>query len=389
MNKKETLEIRKQFTPANCTISSICGCYVDHEKNKKMEARNAFLSLSEEESFKYFDIFKKTLSGSMGKNMLNLEFPLEQEAEGGTQNFFMKLRKSKLQDDDLLEEFYDRIIENYDFGENYYIILIHAMYDVPGKASDDIEMFDASDSVYEYLMCSICPVALSKGGLYYNVSTNAIEERVRDWLVGEPDKGILFPAFTDRNADIHGALYYTKKAEDLQSELIENVLGAVQPMTAKTQKETFQSILTETLGDESDYEIVCNIHENIAELMEEHKEEPEPLQLSRTDVKKVLEKSGVPQENMEDFDLLYDAAAGEQASLLASNIVDTKKVSIETPDVVVKVEAERAQLLETRMIDGRQYLLIPVDDYMEVNGITVRAVGKDGTAEFVATKEEL
>lgn len=387
MNKKESLEIRKQFTPANCTISSICGCYVDHEKNKKMEARNAFLSLSDEEAFKYFDIFKKTLSGTIGKNMLNMEFPLEQEAEGGTQEFFLKLRDSKLQDDELLEEFYDRIIENYEFGENYYIIVIHAMYDIPGKASDELEMFDASDSVYEYIMCSICPVALSKGGLYYNVATNAIEERVRDWLVGEPDKGILFPAFTDRNSDIHGVLYYTKKAEDLQSELIENVLGAVQPMTAKTQKETFQSILEETLGDESDYEMVRSIHENIAELMEEHKEEPEPLELSRTDVKKVLEKSGVPEENMEDFDQLYDAAAGEHVSLLASNIVDTKKISIETPDVVVKVEADRAELLETRMIDGRQYLLIPVDDYMEVNGITVRAVKKGEATGFVADIE--
>ena len=123
MNKKEIAEIKKQFTPDRCSITRICGCYVDGEKNKKTELKEAFLSLSEEETFKYFDIFRKTLTGTIGKNLINMEFPLDQETEGGTQNFLMKLRKSKLTDDTLTEAFYDRIIENYDYGENYYIIL--------------------------------------------------------------------------------------------------------------------------------------------------------------------------------------------------------------------------------------------------------------------------
>ena len=226
MNKKEVLEIRKQFSPANCAITRICGCYVDHEKSKRLQSREAFLSLPEEEAFKYFDIFKKTLSGTIGKNMLNMEFPLEQEMPGGTQEFLLKLKNSKLQDDMLLEEFYDKVIENYIYEENYYIILIHAMYDVPGKSSDDLEMYDASDVVYEYLLCSICPVSLSKAGLCYNAEDNRIEDRIRDWIVDMPDKGFLFPAFNDRNTDLHGVLYYTKKSSDLQEELIDQVLGA-------------------------------------------------------------------------------------------------------------------------------------------------------------------
>lgn len=143
MNKKEISEIKKQFTPANCAITRICGCYVDADKNKKTELKEAFLSLSEEEMFKYFDIFKKTLSGTLGKNLMNMEFPLDQEKEGGKQEFLMRLRASKLKDDGLIEEFYDKIIENYDYPENYYIILIHAVYDIPGKTSDGIEMDDA------------------------------------------------------------------------------------------------------------------------------------------------------------------------------------------------------------------------------------------------------
>lgn len=378
MNKKEILEIRKQFTPANCAITRICGCYVDHEKIKKMESKDAFLSLPEEEAFKYFDIFKKTLSGAVGKNMLNLEFPLEAEMPGGTQEFLLKLRDSKLEDDMLLEEFYDKVIATYDYAGNYYIILIHAMYDIPGRSSDGLEMFDASDEVYEYLLMSICPVSLSKAGLSYNAEDNRIQDRIRDWIVDMPAKGFLFPAFNDRSTDLHSVLYYTKKSEDLQPELIDQLLGAKMPMSADTQKETFQMIIEDTLGEDGDYETVRNIHETLNGLIEEHKEEPEPLALDKTEMKKIFEQSGVDAEKMESFDRNFEENAGEKASLLAVNIAETRKFNIETPDVVIKVNPERADLVETRIIDGRQCLVIPVDDHIEVNGINVRTMKWNG-----------
>lgn len=380
MNKKEILEIRKQFTPANCAITRICGCYVDHEKTKKMESKDAFLSLPEEEAFKYFDIFKKTLSGTVGKNMLNLEFPLDAEMPGGTQEFLMKLRDSKLEDDMLLEEFYDKVIATYDYAENYYIILIHAMYDIPGKSSDGLEMFDASDEVYEYLLMSICPVSLSKAGLSYNAEDNRIQDRIRDWIVDMPSKGFLFPAFNDRSTDLHSVLYYTKKSEDLQPEMIDQLLGAKMPMSADTQKETFQMIIEDTLGEDGDYETVRNIHETLNDLIEEHKEEPEPLALDKTEIKKIFEQSGVDAEKMESFDRNFEENAGEKASLLATNIAETRKFNIETPDVVIKVNPDRADLVETRIIDGRQCLVIPVDDHIEVNGINVRTIKMAGSA---------
>lgn len=374
MNKKEILEIRKQFTPANCAITRIAGCYVDHEKNKKMESKSAFLSLPEEDAFKYFDIFRKTLSGSVGKNLLNLEFPTKQEMPGGTQEFLMKLRKSKLEDDQLLEEFYDRIIESYDYSENYYIVLIHAMYDIPGRASDGTEMYDASEEVYEYLLCSICPVSLSKAGLSYHAESNCIQDRIRDWVVGMPDKGFLFPAFNDRSTDIHGVLYYTKKSEDLQQELIEQLLGARMPMSANTQKETFQMLIEDTLGEDGDYETIRNIHDTLNDMIEEHKEEPEPLQLDKADVRKVFEQSGVSSEKMESFDQNYEETAGEKTSLLAENITETKKFQIETPDIVIKVNPGRTDLVDTMVVNGRKCLVIAVDDSLEVNGIPVRTI---------------
>ena len=273
----------------------------------------------------------------------------------------------------LVEEFYDKVIENYIYDENYYIILIHAAYDIPGKAKDGTEMFDASDEVYEHIMCSICPVKLSKAGLSYNAETNNIEDRIRDWVVEAPAKGFLFPEFNDRSTDLHSILYYSKKPEELQTEFIENVLGSRIPMTAETQKDSFHAVITETLGEECDYEIVRNIHESLTEMLEESKEAPEPLEIGKSEVKRLLESSGVPEEKMETFERGYEENIGEKNSLLVSNIANARNFSIETPDVIVKVNPERADLVETRIIDGQQCLVIAINDQVEVNGIPVKA----------------
>lgn len=371
MNKKEIAEIKKQFSPANCAITRICGCYVDGEKTIKTKSKDAFLSLPEEEMFKYFDLFKKTLSGGIGKNLMDMEFPLEQETSGGTQEFLLRLRDSKLQDDSLLDEFYQKIIDFYNYGENYYIILIHANYDVPGKSSDGEEMFDASDEVYEFLLCSICPVKLSKAGLCYNSETNHIEDRIRDWIVEMPDIGFLFPAFNDRSTDIHSLLYYSKNSKEFQDDLIDNVLGCHVPMPAGDQKSTFQYLVSDTLGDSCNFDTVKTLHENLTEMIEEHKDEPESLRLDKTDVKKLLERSGAREENLEQFDREFDAAAGDTPSLLASNVANTRTFEVKTPDVVIKVNPDRTDLVETKLIDGIPYLVIQLSDSVEVNGIPV------------------
>ena len=371
MNKKEVSEIKKQFSPANCAITRICGCYVDSEKNIKTKIKDAFLSLPEEEMFKYFDLFKKSLSGTIGKNLINMEFPMEQEFSGGTQDFLLRLRNSRLKDDALLDEFYQKIIDFYDYGENYYIVLIHANYDIPGKSSDGDEMFDASDEVYEFILASICPVKLSKAGLCYNSETNNIEDRIRDWIVEMPDVGFLFPVFTDRSTDVHGLLYYSKNAKEFQTDFIDNVLGCRAPMPANDQKSTFQQLVSDTLGTNCNFDTVKSIHENLSEMMEEHKDEPEPFKLDKSDVKKLLAKSGADDEKLETFEREFEAAAGEKSSLLASNIANTRTFEVKTPDVMIKVNPERTDLIETRLINGVPHLVIRLSDSVEVNGIPV------------------
>ena len=378
MNKKEILEIRKQFKPDNSAITRICGCYVDGEKNKKTKMKDAFLSLPEEEMFKYFEILKKTLSGTIGRNLLDMEFPLVQEAGGGAQEYLMKLRNSQLKDDELLDEFYDKVIETFMYPENYYIILIHGAYDIPKKASDGIEMFDASDDVYNFILCSICPVKLTKPGLCYNEDTNSIEQRIRDWFVEMPVTGFLFPAFTDRNTDIHSILYYSKNPDELNAEFAHLLLGCELPLTASSQKETFNALVADTLQSECTYETVKTIHQALNDLLEERKDDPEPPALDKNDVKRLLSENGATEETLEHFDEEFEQAGGSsQTALYVSNVVNRRRFEIKTPNIVIQVKPECADLIETRMLDGRPYFVIPADDSVEVNGIPVRAPHSD------------
>ena len=372
MNKKEINEIKRQFTEANCTLNRIRCCYVDYEKNKKSELNEMFLSLPQEEAFKYFDLFQKSLSGSIGKNLLTMEFPLEQEQEGGSQAFLLKLRESRLEDDGLVDAFFDKVIENYEYEENYYIILVHGAYDIPGRSSDGLEMFDASSEIYEHLLFCICPVKQTKAGLFYNTMTNVFEDRAGDWFVDKPAIAFLFPLFQERSTDIHGLLYYASKPETLHAGFAQEVLGCTTPLSPAVQKDAFNALVEETLGEECSYDTVVAIQGKLHEILEAQKEEPDPVVLGKAEVRRLMEESGVSDERLETFDEQFDLNAGEDTSLMAANITNPRKMEVKMPDVTIQVTPEKMPLLETAEIKGRTCLIVPLDADVTVNGIHVR-----------------
>lgn len=374
MNKKEISEIKKLFANENSVISTICGCYVDGDKNKKSMMREAFLSLPQDEMHKYMAIFRKCMTGTLGKNILNMEFADAATEVTVSQQKLMDLRDSELKDDAVLETFYDEIIANYNTADNYLILLVYGVYDVPGRTSDGIEMEDASDEIYRHILCCICPVKLSKPGLSYNSEQNGFHERIRDWVVDMPAMGFLYPAFNERSADVNSVLYYSSKAEELKFDFVETVLGCTLPMTAGGQKETFQTIIQDTLGDECEFEVVKEIHEQLTELIEEKKDDETPLELGRKEVVNLLAASGVDNRKIEELENNFEEATGGSMTqpLLASNVASTRKFEIKTPDVVVQVKPDRTDLVETRMIDNVPYLLITLSDSVQVNGIDVR-----------------
>ena len=377
MTKKEIAELKKLYHKERSCITRICGCYVGAEKEKITSFREAFYALEEEAAFKYFEIFKKTLSGTLGKNLLNLEFPLDAEFESGTQDFLLKLRDSELKEDALLEAFYDKVIQSFYFTGNYLILLIHAAYDVPGKTGDGLELEDASEEVYSHLLCAVCPVNLSKPGLSYDPKSNLFCNCSRDWLVELPQIGFLFPAFNDRSSDIHSALYYTKNADEPHEEFVDSLLGAEPPVPVSSQREMFQSLIEETLGERREYETIMSIQENVQEKLEESRDAPEPLTLGKKDVERIFAESGVQEEQMRQFAEAYERIIPDETPLVAANVVNERRFEVKTPNITVQFKPEFTHLLETKVIDGRNCLVIAIEDRVAVNGIPLYEDGEE------------
>lgn len=372
MTRKELNEIKSQYTLENCGILRLCGCYVDGERNKITQFNENFLNLPEEEKHKYFDIFKKTLSGTPGKNLIDMKFNVDAYADEGARTFLMNLRDSGLKDERLLDEFYDRIINNYSYVGNYLIILINQVYDIPTVTTDNIEMEDASDEVYSYILCSICHVNLSKPGLGYDEEDNNFHDKKQNHMVDVPDVGFLFPAFNKRSADEDMTMFYTKDVSEFEDGLLDCLLDCAVPLPAKQQKETFTSLVSEALGEEADLQVVKNIHENLEQIIEEKKQESAaPVMLDKNEMKDLLEKSGVKEERLENFEEHFEMAAGEHGKLVASNVSSGKKFEVKTPDVVIKINSDKTDIVSTQVIDGRQCLVIQIDERLVVNGISV------------------
>ena len=306
---------------------------------------------------------------------MNLEYKLKEsrssDPEGEEHELLMNLRESKLRDPALLDEFYEKILTSYDCAENYYIVLIHAVYDVPGKTSDGEELEDASEEVYDFILCCICPVKLSKAGLTYNGKDERMEERTRDWVVGMPDKGFLFPAFNDRKTDVHSVLYYTRKSAEVQEEMVREVLGIDFVASSDGEKDKFGKLLKDVLGEDADSKTVKDIFEGISEEMERHAEDPEPYKMGENELEKIFSSNGVPDEKMEMFEDAYRENIGN-VPVMASNICDNKVVNIQVPEGKIAIDADFISNLEIEVVDGRKCMVLPVD-YVEVNGISTKA----------------
>lgn len=372
MNKKEIFEIKKQYTEFNYPITRICGCYVDAEKYKKAEFVQTYMTLQEGEYYKYMTIFRKVMSGSIGTNLLTMEFPLEAESKGGAQEFLMKLKNSQLKDDDLLEEFYNKIIDSYNYNGNYLILLTHAVYDVPGKGSDNVEMFDASDEIYEHIICCICPVIMSKSGLSYHEEKKCFTCRTLDWTVENPVIGFLFPAFHDRSADVHSFLYYMQKTKAPGEDFVSSILDCELPMTAEKQKEAFKVLVEDMLGEDCNLVKVREIQADLNEMLEEQKENPTPLILDKENMRRLFVKVGINEERLSDFDRIYNDAAGDNTEFVVTNVAKSNKFEVKTTDVTIQVNPDRSDLIQERTIDGRKYLLIEMENRAEVNGIVIK-----------------
>lgn len=424
MNKKEVLELKRRFKKEAATFTRVCGCYVDGNHNKVCKFGNTFLNLEEDEFYKYLEIANKALSGTIGNNLLELKFPIEEEEVDGRQHILMALRASKLEDENLLDTFYDLVIDTYDHAGNYLIVLFHDAYDVMSRTSDNNNL-DESEEVYEYLICAICPVDLSKPGLGFLEEEHRIGPRVRDWVVGAVDTAFLFPAFNDRSTDIHSTLFYTKNTKEPHSEFMANGLGCGIERTATEQKMAFHSIVRNVLGAEDEHtdDVLLDLQQNLSDMIDEyaetHDDDEDVFLLDKEVVTKLLADSEISEEKAAKIEKSVDEAFGEKPPA-AENVIDSKalvqnelrveKMALEdqvgtltvqlnekdealaertsqliekqeeidnyiaetkTYDVVLRVKPEKASQIKSQVINGQKCLVIPMgeDEHATINGV--------------------
>lgn len=372
MNEKEIAEIRRRFRPDRGNIDRIRGCYVNDQKEIISEFSQSLGLMPEQESEELLTILKKTLSGTVGKNLVDIEFETEQVVNGEEHKLLTALRDSELKDDEAVRTFYDRVIHALHMEGNYLILLACDRYDVPGYAKDGGRQDDFSE-VFRYFLCSVCPVKQTKPALGYFVSENEFHNITADWVVSPPELGFLFPAFDDRSANLYGSLYYSRSAEENHGEFVDAVFKSRIPMPAAQQKETFQTILGGAVAEDCSLDVVQAVHGQLSGLIEEHKanKEEDPPRISKQTVRNVLEDCGVPQERVAAFEEQYDAEFGPDTEISPQNLIDPKQLELCTPDVSIRVKPECGDLIETRVIDGIRYILIRADAGVEVDGVPI------------------
>ena len=374
MNEKEVAELRRRFRQDRSGISHVRGCYVNENREIVSQFDQPLGVMTQEENEKILGLLKRTLSGTLGKNLLDITFATQQVVHGEEHKLLMALRSSELGDEEAIQAFFQKVISSVTLEGNYMILLVHDAYDVPYRSQGGDKQDDASSEVFSYILCSVCPVKLTKPALSYYVQQNEFHNRTADWVVAPPELGFLFPAFDDRAANLYNALYYTKHTEDIQSAVVEAVFGADAPMPADEQQAAFHTVLEDSLEEECCLQVVQAVHDQLCGLMEDHKEshEAEPLVIGKGEVRQALAANGVSQEHIHAFEEKYDQSFGADAQLSPRNLVDPRRVEIKTADVTIKVDPDRTDLVQTRIINGVKYILVRVEEGVEVNGVPVQ-----------------
>ena len=370
MTIKEIREIKKLYNKERCSVSRLCGCYVNAEKEKVASFSGSLLGMDDSEQFKYLEILKKCLSGSLDKNLFNIDIPLAFEKDSEGYRLLSAMRLSKLSNESVMNEFYDMIIQTFHHSGNYMILTAADTYDVPGRSALGDIMDDASEESFSYFLCAICPVELGKPGLKYSSDDGWFTAIDRDWIAGAPMAGFMFPAFNDRSTDLHAALLYAGTSDGLQFDLTYNLFGSELPLTAADKKAAFGTLVSQVYGDACTPEDLKSIHETLAAEAEVIKNEPSmDDSLSRSHVRSILEKSGASDEQMDRFDESFNAVFGDVGELRIETIYNPRQFIVKSDSVDLKIDADRTDLVRFEKINGTLCAVIELEGSVEVNGV--------------------
>lgn len=375
MTEKELREIKRRFRPEKSNIPKIVGCFVNGNRQIISKISQP-IGLESVVSEKLLGVMKKTLSGSLGTNLTNIEFSTKQVLEGEEHKLLTTLVKTRLSDAEALDAFYTKVTESVTFDSNYVILLANDVYDVFSRGSDGEE--SGSSEQFSYVICAVCPVKSMPEALSFKEADSLFHAFSESAILASPELGFMFPAFDDRKTNIYGALYYTRSIAENYSDFTEKIFSKEPPMPPKAQMSAFNGCLSNVLAEECSYDVVRSVHSEISEMIEAHKEsrDPEPLVITKATVKNLLAGCGIDDEKLEVLDRSFDESFGVGAELSPKNIISVNKFEVETPEVKIKVAPEHRDLISTQVINNVKYVMIRVDGAVEVNGININIEGK-------------
>ncbi|MBQ8967723.1 DUF4317 domain-containing protein [Ruminococcus sp.] len=376
MNKKEIAEIKKNFSEDSnlCTINRVVTAFVDAEKNIKCKTNQLYNIIPQDESELILAMLKKTLSGRIGANLLEYPFPKDAILEGGAQQFLWGVLKSKLADDEVVDNFLSTIVEKVEYVSTYSIFAAHCTYSVLKKNKMDELEDDDSDMNYNFIIVAICPVNLRIDGLIYNEEENAIAKKEgSDRIVEMPTDGFLFPLFNDRAPDVNGVMYYTKNAKKPNTSVIEELLGCEFTMTGPSEKEVFYSILGNVAGDKLDIEVMSKVNNKIQTFIDQTANDTEVATIDAHKLNSILWEAGIDEKDLKDLDKVFQQAT-DNKPLTAVNLVE-KKTVVSVPSVTINIGKDGIDKVKTQMIGGRKCLVIAMDDpEISINGLEMKTV---------------
>ena len=372
MNDKEIGEIRRRIRKDKCSVPYIYGAFVNEKKELISTFRQNAALLPADDSEGVFKLMRKSFSGAAGKNLLDVSFSAENVMNGEEHKMLMEMKKQSPESEPFIQTFFEKTAECLNMQSPYVILLAQDVYDVPSYGSEGKKSEDSSE-VFSYFFMSVCPVKESKASLGFIASENTFKTLSANTVLGQPELGIMFPAFDDRTSNIYNMLLYTKNLSDNHSEFVSDFLTGTVPMPSEEQKEAFNLLLEETLSEDCSFDVAVAVRDAVCDEITQNKESggEEPPVVSKKSVSGVLQKCGVAQERIDAFEERFDETFGDEASVSPVNLVNTKQIDISTPDVSIRIIPDRSDLVKTKTIDGNNYILIRADVSIEVNGVNV------------------
>lgn len=379
MNIKDIAEIRKQFKLNNSRmeIREIFNVYVKKESGEIYHhICQPFQMLEKEAQDLFLANFKKVLTGSLDAKLFELKF--QHDVEDSTQTILFE--GLQVDSTDYWKEYMLQIVEKLFANTTYefdtVVTFIRGEYRKPTRKRDMESEEGGDDQVYsnQFILSSLNKTDQPKKALLFDYiekefkSNNAFDPIIN---LTSPLSGFLFPAFNDNYADVNHILYYAGKVNQPNDTFIEEVLNCEEIITAEDDKDSFELILKQVVGEEVESRVISNVYEEIDKMLqenEENEEESEEPKLDYRDIERILEVSGVEDVNTDKVEHAFKAIVDDEKHEFKASSLLPKKIKINTKVADVTIDPKDLKNVKYIMYQGKRCLLVEIDDDVVVEG---------------------